>query len=337
MRAGPRPASPACPRCGYDLSGAVAAWKSQCPLDGVCPECGCPLSWPALCSPHPTRPAWSYEHARGPAWSLLEPCLLAAWRPDRLWRGLRMEHPVRPVRLAVFVLATTSAMYLTLVVFRCILDLHTVRMLAPSFDLHGMFATRESWRRRAFEVRNPWGSSYGRPWRAIGYWPALIVLIAPSTALLSVFAMRRRSLRPAHILRATAYAMPAAVALYLLCDAVHITQVLINNAFMPLHRSPSGVEFVRTMVWILGLPFSLFTHDPAYSVMAIAIGWSMWNLWSFARYYLHLPRAFAARMAAGGTALATLLACIAVTFMDPSRKPLGPIMLEVCARIWPDA
>lgn len=34
-----------CPRCGYDLSGAVDAWRDQCPLEGVCPECGGRFAW----------------------------------------------------------------------------------------------------------------------------------------------------------------------------------------------------------------------------------------------------------------------------------------------------
>lgn len=34
------PPKPRCPRCGYDLSGAVATWKTSCPLEVTCSECG---------------------------------------------------------------------------------------------------------------------------------------------------------------------------------------------------------------------------------------------------------------------------------------------------------
>ena len=31
---------PLCPRCGYDLGGAVKAWTDRCSLEMSCSECG---------------------------------------------------------------------------------------------------------------------------------------------------------------------------------------------------------------------------------------------------------------------------------------------------------
>jgi hypothetical protein len=40
----------ACPICGYDQRGAVAAWTDSCPLEGTCSECGHVFEWAALLS-----------------------------------------------------------------------------------------------------------------------------------------------------------------------------------------------------------------------------------------------------------------------------------------------
>ena len=41
--------NPSCPCCGYDQSGAIAAWNHaasrSCPLRGTCSECGAELWW----------------------------------------------------------------------------------------------------------------------------------------------------------------------------------------------------------------------------------------------------------------------------------------------------
>ena len=37
-----------CPRCGYDLRGAIATWTEQCPLHGTCAGCGLQFAWPAF-------------------------------------------------------------------------------------------------------------------------------------------------------------------------------------------------------------------------------------------------------------------------------------------------
>ena len=38
----------ACPRCGYDLRGALETWKRKCPINGVCTECGLKFEWGEL-------------------------------------------------------------------------------------------------------------------------------------------------------------------------------------------------------------------------------------------------------------------------------------------------
>lgn len=53
----------ACPHCGYDLSGVIAAWRDACPLSGTCSECGGAVAWPEVMQARLPAPAWSLEHA----------------------------------------------------------------------------------------------------------------------------------------------------------------------------------------------------------------------------------------------------------------------------------
>jgi len=90
-----------CPRCAYDLSGTIATWRDACPMTGICSECGLEVSWSDLLGAQ-RLPGWSFEHARGIR-SLLS-TLWVAWRPRRIWRLLRMDHPIRPARLLALAL-----------------------------------------------------------------------------------------------------------------------------------------------------------------------------------------------------------------------------------------
>ena len=58
----PAAAQPACPDCGYDLSGVAASWADACPLSGTCSECGAALIWSdVMNAPDRTLP-WFVEH-----------------------------------------------------------------------------------------------------------------------------------------------------------------------------------------------------------------------------------------------------------------------------------
>lgn len=101
----PTQARPCCPRCGYDLAGLPASWTNSCPLSGSCSECGLSFQWADVLSTRRTPPAWSFEHTR----SRLLPRAVRTWVgtffPFAFWSGLRLEHPVRPWRLAMFLVA----------------------------------------------------------------------------------------------------------------------------------------------------------------------------------------------------------------------------------------
>jgi len=97
------PATP-CPRCDYDLTGAVESWKSECPLDGRCPECGLEYRWAELLNPALTVPAWSFEHAHARLFRSWFGAAFRSARPRLFWTELRLENRIVPRRLAIFVL-----------------------------------------------------------------------------------------------------------------------------------------------------------------------------------------------------------------------------------------
>ena len=57
------PHTPICPKCGYDQSGTITTWTTQCPLQGTCPECGLQFDWLNIFDPTRTRLPWYTEHA----------------------------------------------------------------------------------------------------------------------------------------------------------------------------------------------------------------------------------------------------------------------------------
>ena len=92
-----------CPRCDYDLSGPVATWTEQCPMEGVCSECGLEFQWADLLNPGRQKLSWLYEHARRwwnlrAAWSTAIRALI----PWSFWRRVQLHHRVEPRRLALW-------------------------------------------------------------------------------------------------------------------------------------------------------------------------------------------------------------------------------------------
>ncbi len=97
---------PRCPRCGYDLRGAVATWAESCPLQGQCAECGLPLAWAELLRPEKFEPTWCVEFApRRRVARAAGTTFLQSFRPWRFWSAIRMSMPMRPRRLLAYSLA----------------------------------------------------------------------------------------------------------------------------------------------------------------------------------------------------------------------------------------
>ena len=99
-----------CPRCGYNLQGLIDSWKDQCPLDGLCSECGLAFEFVNICRPGRLTPPWCLEYFGGPralfgtTWRLCAPWVF--------WRSLQMWHPPHLARIAMFAVVVSALMAL---------------------------------------------------------------------------------------------------------------------------------------------------------------------------------------------------------------------------------
>ncbi len=121
------PPTPACPRCGYDLSGQVAPWGGRvlekddeprrhegheagarevgdgaaCPVVGTCSECGLEFLWRDLLVPRFQKVKGFYEHARS-AWNFSALTRTRTWCliPWVFWGIVKLHHEVRWKRVA---------------------------------------------------------------------------------------------------------------------------------------------------------------------------------------------------------------------------------------------
>ncbi|MHC4613719.1 MAG: hypothetical protein ACYTAU_09105, partial [Planctomycetota bacterium] len=102
-----------CPRCGYDLRGAVATWDATCPMTGTCTECGLSFEWAELLSAAFAMPRWCVEapqRLRGlPAQAVAT--FARSWLPWRFWAELRMSHPSRWGRLVAYLGLFAAVLY----------------------------------------------------------------------------------------------------------------------------------------------------------------------------------------------------------------------------------
>lgn len=112
----PKPAEPVvpeCPRCGYDQSGVMQAWKNtQCPVHGTCSECGLEFLWRDLLNPAYSRHTELFEHTRTRLARKFLRTFLLNFNPFRIWSQIEMHHRVRPKRIAVFVLGSLALWYI---------------------------------------------------------------------------------------------------------------------------------------------------------------------------------------------------------------------------------
>lgn len=102
-----------CPRCAYDLTGHVAAWRAQCPTRGQCSECGLEFNWGDVLNAAMRDLPWLYEHA--PHWWSLRRAWGTAFRalfPWSLWGHLELHHRVRPSRLLLWLPLIAVSLYL---------------------------------------------------------------------------------------------------------------------------------------------------------------------------------------------------------------------------------
>ena len=102
-----------CPRCGYDLRGAVAAWDSSCALTGSCAECGLEFEWRDVFTGAIYQPKWCVEYSSTlPTllWRSFLTLVVTIW-PWGFWKSLKMSHEVRWERLTKYIILILVGTY----------------------------------------------------------------------------------------------------------------------------------------------------------------------------------------------------------------------------------
>lgn len=291
-----------CPRCGYDLEGARAAWTNSCPLSGVCSECGYGFEWADVLREDRQQICWLYEHAS--AWWRLDAAfrtLVMALNPRRFWRVHQPQIAPSPRRLMLWPIVLWGAMLslctvLTLIVFG---SLDLVYGAWPMRWVRGVPVVEE------LSLRDYWFALRALlPVRVFEY-PTVnenMVGVKPTAQLFLMcltfntsaagICMIGRSyrvgtrVRSRHLLRIVATGLAPAV--------VHLLLSMIAWAW--LHAS--GVITIMTGVWTgTGFPMSppewlerVYVRRTFYLDDLLALAWLLWWWWSALQIGLRFRR-----------------------------------------------
>lgn len=294
---------PGCPRCGYDLRGAVESWSESCPLAGTCSECGLAFEWANALRADRQRLPWLYEHAR--RWWSFGSVVRTLWMlllPWRFWGRVRLHHGVVWRRLAVWIafgLVGTTA--LGTVGALCVLALP---MLAPAtFGPDGWGSGTAEDMSLAARSHFAWALPF-KPdldWYMGPGWAPLRWVVAPlvgSTVAGAAMVLacpsewRRSKVRAAHLARVAAYALSPAVVV--LACAIPVESVRATDWVGLGSSNPSGWSSIRALVlsdtWFdrLGIAFQI-----VLPVVAIAgLSWQAVYWWFALGRGLELKRAW---------------------------------------------
>lgn len=314
-------ARPACPRCGYDQSGVVASWTSECPARGTCSECGLDFRWRDVLDGRALPPPWSFEHGGPLSAPRLGSTIARSLWPRTLWRRLEMHHPVRPARLLVVALASPLLAHLICAGARIVrqgLDAAAAGTLyawtppppprpppppgpgfmgfggwagPPPFGLPDALAI-VAW---PYEPTASLFSYHAGYALATVAWCAAVALAVPATIGLLRQTMRAARVRPVHLVRGVGLSVAPVTAL----ASAAIAAPLVAYELA-----------LRGGGWSGRLP----EVAPAAGWLAAALALAAW--WaSFTRRYLRLPHA--GWVALAGAVIGALLAVIVLTVLEP--------------------
>jgi hypothetical protein len=294
----------ACPRCGYDLGGAIAAWQRNepacCPLEGVCSECGLVFLWRDVLRPEFAIRLQLLDSAPsvGPM-VVLRTAACVAW-PPALWRRVRMTDGLRWRRLLAFSILT-AAVAAVLAGLLLAGMREGVRRLDAAVTGNGLTAlwSDQLWLK---DVTNPGRRAFGVPAGLRAPWVAVAVLavtIAPLT-LRCLPTARRFRVRARHLARVSLYGavwLPPALA-----SAIAVAH-LLEAAALEDFRAHGGAYWTRG--WGVWLSHHMHAVGPACVALWL---WAWW--WCAGARYLRVPHA--AGLSAAISVMAFLLAVVVV-------------------------
>lgn len=301
---------PTCPRCGYDLTGTIAAWADHCPLEGTCSECGLHLHWSDVLVGQRALPNWHAENPKGrPFPSRLVRTVICTLWPSRFWSSTRLEHAILPAALRRYLAAAflTVALVSTIIEFAANLYVYNGNTLIDKLAI-GRFSHIRAIPEAAIDAAAPlraWSVELYyldyliRTGRVLGglhnalnlelfpYLALLTIALVPFTYRLIPTTLGARKVRPAHIWRAAAYGFIPA--LILLEVSLCISRLSLNDAYSS--RSPLVALFRSGL-----------------APLALAALWQTLWWWQVNARYLRIPRPglVAATMALLSALLSTL-------------------------------
>jgi len=269
-----------CPRCGYDLRGAVHSWRESCPMQGRCAECGLDFEWSSIFirEEHPWLIEYHWQRRRlSSAWHTS----VRLFRPGRFWSAVRLEHPVQ--------LLPAAALAMCLVALPILLRLAGGTAITAAESQRGArpFTTGRFLRvlEEAILGNSGWNWSGIDRMVAFPLPPAYLFILCwmPVTAVcfnLIPISLRRARVRPTHVRRIAFYGM-AWMTLPLLAVSmveflVHVTNSLTLLAVFEYAVQPLSWEF----------PLALGPIPTAPLVFA-PFAWWWWDC--ACRSYLKLP------------------------------------------------
>ncbi|HMN40182.1 MAG TPA: hypothetical protein PKE29_05005 [Phycisphaerales bacterium] len=272
----PRPAPPECPRCGYDLSGAVGAWpEGSCPCEGRCSECGLEVLWRDVLNPAYAMSDLFFETARRKFVRAFFRTWWQSLRPWRLWRGAQMQFPVRAGRLGVFVVLATGLVWAVLAVVITVIG----RMGGVRWFGWSSVRPWAMWRWFADGMESLWpiearflapSNIALPPWLVLGWlWMVMTLLmlrLVPQT-------MRKARVRVSHVVRIWAYSLVGAPVLL----------------FVP----SIGERSMRACSWLEAHLQPFVLDHPGIMNLGLLGAWGGWMVlcWGSAgRHYLRLER-----------------------------------------------
>ena len=151
----------------------------------------------------------------------------------------------------------------------------------------------------------------------------MIVMLAPAVASLSPHAMERYKLRAIHTLRAVLYTAPAVALILLLPWMIDACTILLRCLLAMCAWFPEGDVFNRAALSRVSSIENALDARMVVIVMSVAVLWTLYYIWCFARDYLRTTAGEAARMALAGVLLAGVFSTAALTMMvSRAHSPL---------------
>ena len=271
----PRPIE--CPRCGYDLSGAAAAWPpGQCGMETVCSECGLNVLWRDVLNESYRTVLGFFELARVHRVRAFFKTVGHVLRPWSLWRWIRMQFPIVWWKAGFAAFGTAIVLHAAVVAFVfaafCSLGYRWARSLPVTSVLVWPYAT--AW------IDWEWGGGRAQVYDVLP--PGIMIGLVTTLAVPASFSLLPVTLRNARVRACQLFR----IAIYTsgLLPLIIGSLALVGSAFGLCYKW-LGVNLVPGDIFEVG---SIECVPILVAAVILFIAWR-----SAARHYLRLPHASA--------------------------------------------